>query len=335
MWGIKFPSNIPIVTSLFGIQRLPSNDNTDLIDTFNTLITPHARHIEHLEQDTPIPTRLWLAYWPSRADFQKWWSSDPVSSFWSSVPDDAGIYREIMEVPPGRTQHGTNIADRLSGMAHLGKFESILDKSGYWGCYYDRMPDVTKENTFPSEVEKKPSRIVPEIGNTSTLPIRKGRVNLHSLPDNIAFVVEGQDHSLISPDEKAHWFAHFDQSVTNWISDLVAAGPERGILDSRLCYVPESGMYRAPDAQPRALNFNRKVQLFYFLDMAAMESIGRQNVGHVKLRREFLGSYGPGGVVSEGKLCLWVEASILKGSDVECEYVGCVEGTGLMGLNWD
>lgn len=46
---------------------------------------------------------------------------------------------------------------------------------------------------------------------------------------------------------------------------------------------------------------------------------------------------GLGGVMTElpGKLRLWVEASILKGKDMDCEYVGCVEGTGLMGLNWN
>ena len=235
-------------------------------------------------------------------------------------------------------------------MAHLGEFESILDRSGYWGCYYDRMGDVTKENKFRTEVTKKPTRTRPlpitpsgsssngsNGSNGSNLPIRRGRIQVPALPDNIAFVVEGQDHSLILPEEKEHWLENFDQPVTNWLSDLVTAGPKRGILDARLCYNPESGMYKAADAQPRELSFNDKVQLFYFLDMEAMEKIGREDAGHVKLRRGFMQSYGSGGVMTElpGKLRLWVEASILKGKDMDCEYVGCVEGTGLMGLNWD
>lgn len=234
-------------------------------------------------------------------------------------------------------------------MAHLGEFESILDKSGYWGCYYDRMGDVTEENKFRTKVRKNPTRTHPlsitphgsgersSNGDNSNLPIRRGRVQLPALPDNIAFVVEGQDHSLILPEEKEHWLESFDQLVTNWVFDLVAAGPEKGILDSRLCYNPESGMYKTADARPQELSFNDKVQLFYFLDMEAMEKIGRENVGHVKLRRGFMQSYGPGGVMTElpGRLRLWVEASILKGKDMDCEYVGCVEGTGLMGLNWN
>ncbi|KAL4915228.1 hem-containing dehydratase protein [Aspergillus aurantiobrunneus] len=194
------------------------------------------------------------------------------------------------------------------------------------------MADVTKENRFPSPVSKKPARAPSPLSS-----IRSGRVVLPNLPDNILFVVEGQDHSYISPEEKSHWLEHFDKPVETWIGDLVAAGPEKGVLDARVCYGPSSGMIRAADAEPPALGFNRKAQLFYFLDMEAMERIGRENEGHVKLRRKFLQDYGPGGAMAQlpAALCLWVEASILKGRDVECEYVGCVEGTGLMGLNWN
>lgn len=334
MWGIKLPSTHSIVYSLFGIQRLPGKDTEPLIKQFDTLITDIPTHIDNLEQDTPVPTHIWLAYWPSPEAFQKWWTSDPVTTFWSSLPDDAGTYKEILTVPPGRTQHGTNKADRPAGMAHLGDFESILDKSGYWGCYYDRMPDVTNENRFRSSFLRTPNRT----GLPKRKPsIRSGRVQIQSLPDNICFVVEGQDHSVISPEERKHWFEHFDKPVENWIGDLVTAGPENGVLDARLCYAPESGMYRDSSAQPHALNFNRKVQLFYFLDMEAMEKIGRENAGHVRFRRKFLNDYGTAGVMGQlpGELCLWVEASILKGRDMECEYVGCVEGTGLMGLVWE
>ncbi|KAL3447037.1 hem-containing dehydratase protein [Aspergillus insuetus] len=336
MWGVKLPPTTPVVYSIFGVQRPSGKDDSEqelLIQHFTELITDQPRHIETLEQDTPVPTRIWLTYWQSQTEYQQWWTSEPVSTFWASLPDDAGIYREILVVPPGLTQHGTNTGDRLSGgIAHLGEFESILDKSGYWGCYYDRMADVTKENRFPSPVSKKPTRVTSPLTS-----IRRGRVTLPTLPDNILFVVEGQDHTYISPEEKNHWMDNFDKPVEDWIGDLVAAGPEKGILDARVCYDPSSGIYRAADAEPRALNFNRKAQLFYFLDMEAMERIGRQNAGHVKLRRKFMQDYGPGGVALQlsPALCLWVEASILKGRDVECEYVGCVEGTGLLGLSWD
>ncbi|KAL4907818.1 hypothetical protein BDW74DRAFT_189222 [Aspergillus multicolor] len=337
MWGLKLPSKTPIVLAIFGIQRLTSNNAESLIETFGTLITPHASSIENLEQNNPIAARVWLSYWPSRAVFEKWWTSEPVASFWSSLPDDAGVYREIMTVPPGRTQHGTNVSGRRNGMAKLGEFEDITEKSGYWGCYYDRMAEVTrdKRHEFRSSTETRPTRSVSALAPTGQT-LRRRRVKLNNFPDNIAFVVEGQDHGLILPEEKEYWMEHFNQPVNTWITDLVNAGPPVGILDTRLCYDPTDGLYRSPDAQPAALNYNRKIQLFYFQDMEAMENIGRKNKGHIKLRRAFMEAYGPGGQMGElpGKLCMWVEASILKGQEIEAEYVGCVEGTGFMGLVW-
>lgn len=338
MWGLKLPANTPIVLAVFGIQRLEANSANLLINAFNALFTTNAPIIEHLEQDDPTPTRLWLTYWPSRAAFETWWNSGPVSSFWSSLPDDAGVYREIMTVPPGRTQHGTNAAERVNGMANLGIFEDISEKSGYWGCYYDRMADVTRErrNDIRSAASKTPSLSSSALTGEKIL---RGRVNLNAgyLPDNIAFVVEGQDHSSIPSEERSHWFEHFDAAVTRWIMDLVAAGPDHGVLNARLCYEPVCGAYRDADGAPSALNYNRKVQLFYFQDMEAMERIGRENKGHVNLRREFMASYAPDGPMGRlpGKLCLWVEASILKSKEIEAEYVGCVKGTGLMSLSWE
>jgi hypothetical protein len=94
-------------------------------------------------------------------------------------------------------------------------------------------------------------------------------------------------------------------------------------------FEPEKGTFRNPE--PSSLNYNEKVQLFYFKDLRHMERIGRLNKGHVDLRKRFLEYYGPGGEMASGKICFWVETAVLKADEVECEYIGCVEGTGFMG----
>lgn len=48
------------------------------------------------------------------------------------------------------------------------------------------------------------------------------------------------------------------------------------------------------------------------------------------LRRKFMEVYGPGGPMEGGKLVLWVDLGILKGHNMEAEYVGCFEGTGFL-----
>jgi len=45
--------------------------------------------------------------------------------------------------------------------------------------------------------------------------------------------------------------------------------------------------------------------------------------------------YGPGGQMGDGKgqINLWEETSILKGSYILAEYVGCREGTGFVAFD--
>jgi hypothetical protein len=255
--------------------------------------------------------------------YKAWWETKDVVDFWTSLPEDAGMYREILTVPRGRTQMALS-AETEEGMAYVGTVKPMdQTKMGYWGCYRDRYEDGGKKDRLPSSLQAPPE------AQKATGKIRPGRVLMTTFPDNLCFVVEGQDHSSISAEEKNYWFENFDASVTNWITDLANAPPSAGILDTRLCYAPESGKYR--ESIPDVLNYNRKVQLFYFLDHGHMERIGKQNKGHVNLRNNFLQSYCPTGAMGQiAKLLLWVETSVLKSNEIECEYVGCLEGTGFM-----
>ena len=161
--------------------------------------------------------------------------------------------------------------------------------------------------------------------------VRYGRVRISRIPENITFVVEGQDHSRITPEERQYWFENFDELAAQWMQDLATATPAEGMLDARLCYDPDSGIFQ--NGQFESQNYNRKVQLFYILDFGHMLKLGMKNRAHVKLRRSFLTAYGPGGEMSEeGKIQLWVETSVLTSGGVDCEYVGCMEGTGLQSL---
>ncbi|KAF7596049.1 hypothetical protein BBP40_003830 [Aspergillus hancockii] len=338
MYAVSLPNPDPIVYSIFGIQHPTPTPSTTkaLTTTLDNLLTNAATHTDTLTQDGPSPykTTLRLTYWPCLTLYKKWWYSDSVSTFWSTLPNDAGIWREIITVPPARTQSSTN-KTTPNGMGHLAPYTSITDKSGYWGCYYDRMRATSCSGEhLPSPLKNKKSpaihrRKAPEIPR-----IRPGRTHLTPLPPNICFVVEGQDHSSLTPAEKTHWFSHFDKPVTKWIEDLQSSATGSGVLSTRLCYEAQSGKFR--DSEPEALNYNRKIQLFYFLDMDCMERMGKMNCGHVGLRKEFLKAYGPNGEFAEsGGICLWVETSILGEGELECEYVGCLEGTGLMGYEWD
>jgi hypothetical protein len=330
MYTVKFESDEPFVYSVFGIQYptgKPSKAQEDRTNEFNSLITGYPSHIDCLMQDgcasiSHGTTFVWLAYWKSNQDYQDWWNQKAVSHFWNSLPSDSGIWREILTPSPRRSQYGTN-QEHETGMGHLGSRVPLGDKAGYWGCYRDRMADSATD-TFASHLNSEPVCLM-KAGSRPSCP---GRVQITHYPDNLCFVVEGQDHSALSAEEREYWFENFDASVNQWIKDLLASGPDSGILDARLCFEPEKGTFR--NSEPRALNYNKKVQLFYFKDLRHMERIGRLNKGHVDLRKRFLESYGPEGAMAGGNICLWVETTVLKADEVECEYIGCAEGTGFM-----
>lgn len=58
-----------------------------------------------------------------------------ITSFWATLPDNAGMYREVLTIPWSRTQFATNKKEPVVGMGSLSSrpYVSVLDKSGYWG----------------------------------------------------------------------------------------------------------------------------------------------------------------------------------------------------------
>ncbi|KAJ5716756.1 heme-containing dehydratase [Penicillium malachiteum] len=333
MWSVQLSPVEPFVYSIFGLQyhhEIPTKEQAACQERFDNLITNHATHIDRLIQEGPAGSKLhktfiWLGYWKTRTDYLNWWTSDEVANFWTILSPYAGMWREILMPSATRAQFGTN-QPKPSGLGHLGTPTSLGEKSGYWGCYRHRM-STSQDDTFTTNIDKEIVQAHHERNDSyCEIPIRAGRQFVTNLPDNLCFVVEGQDHSEIADAEKDFWFRNFDQSVERWMKDLVSAGKGSGVLDRKLCYCPKSGIFRESDLT--ALNYNKKVQLFYFKDLRHLEKIGRRNKGHVDLRHRFMAAYGPGGEMDSGKICLWVETTVVKGNEIECEYIGCSEGTG-------
>ncbi|KAE8364585.1 hem-containing dehydratase protein [Aspergillus caelatus] len=331
MYTIEKPLEGTFVYSLFGVQQpdgfqSPAVEN--LIRTFSHLMNDANCHLDQVTQDGILSpglgkTRIWIATWKSIADFEAWWESDNVVKFWSSLPPDAGIWREFVKVPYGRS-HYQATQNRQEGLGvHFP--HKPAEKKGYWGWMRDSIGELSKENRMDSLLPTPP---LPE-REASLKEKRLGRVTVNGFPDNICFTLERQDLSEMTGVERGVWFDQFDQAVGKWMDDLSQAAPEAGILTSRMCYDERLGTYKEGGSEFH--KHNRKIELFYFMDLRAMERLGRSNKGHVALRNNILKTYGPGGAMSEcGKMALWVETNILKAPEIDAEYVGCVPGTGFM-----
>lgn len=329
MYKAIIPLKTSHVYSLFGVQyggdSIPES-KIPLMAAFDKLIKDAAVYVEVMEQKGPNDdegtSRVWLGYWHSPEQYAQWWNSAETSSFWKSLPDDAGVWREVFSLPKSRTQSSATSKCPM-GVAHLGEVVPRTDKTGYWGCYRDRIDEMTKTERLSSPLPTVPDRVV------KPGQIRKGRVQIERFPDNLCFALEGQDHSPILQAERDFWMEEFDGPVTKWIDDVTRSGKKGGMVNARTCYAPESGMFHGTG------RYNRNMQLMFFLDMSYMERIAKTHKGHVDLRANLLKSYGPGGKMEGGNLLLWVEVGVMKGHEIEAEYIGCYDGTGFMAYSSD
>ena len=335
----NLPSHFTI--GIFGAQyhgQIPSEKKDFAIKTFGDLLKASAQYVDEAVHDDSERgaglSRIWISYWRSPEAYRQWWMSEKTKQFWASLPEDAGFWRETLEFPSTRFLDMVT-QDIPIGVAKLGPLSPLTEKSGYWGAYRDRIEEATAENTLASKLDAVPA---PRQADGS---IRLGRVRMTKFPDNICFVIEGQDHTPLKGNEGKVWSSRFHTTTKRWVTNALRAGPEAGILSSRLCHFPDSGLVNVesaelhdePDIFP-ALNVNLKIQIFYFLDMRYMERIGKRDKTHVKLRKDFMNAYGAGevspGIMPDGDLLLWVELGILKTNTFEAEYIGCYEGTGFL-----
>lgn len=333
MFTFEKPTEGSFVYTLFGIQQLGDHQSAatkSLIESFDRLFKHTSCYLDRVTQDgIYLPgndqgkTLVWIATWKTVAEFQAWWTSKDVTTFWASLPSDAGMWREFLTIPYSRSQYKST-QDRTVGLgAHYRHIPAT--KNGYWGWIRDSIDDVSKTNRFDSLLRPPPAPKRESVPAT----VVEGRVHMTSFPDNICFNLERQDLSQMTEEETKLWIDEFDEPVRKWMDDLAFALPEDGILSSRMCYDEKMGTYRSSKTVYH--NYNMKVEPFYFIDLRAMERLGRSNKGHVEMRNRVLKTYGPGGsMFGVGRMALWVETSILKANEIEAEYVGCVEGTGFM-----
>ncbi|ETS74832.1 hypothetical protein PFICI_13316 [Pestalotiopsis fici W106-1] len=350
MLRARFPTSHHFTVSIFGCQyqaERPDAAKQDAIQQFNSLIKPAAIHVEELEQND-LPSKIWMSYWPSPQAFKTWWESPETSSFWGGLPDDAGFWRETISLPATRSMYESN-KPQPSGFGHCGEHIPLTSKSGYWGAYRSRMTPDGPDDKFQSPASPGDMQ-----GRPLSKQIRSGRVRMAKFPDNICFVVEGQDYSAMFEREKEFWNKHFDGLAKQWVTTVVTTGPDKGMLSARACHafegekhlgvssngavavngngVSDASAGAAPNGHSLfpGLDYIRQAQVLFWLDLSYMEHIGRHDKVHVKLRREFMTEYGPGGQMEGGDLLLWVDLGILKADEIDAEYVGCYDGTGFL-----
>jgi len=323
--------------AIFGVQYTSlTPEKHATISTLHELLISSAGRVDSLQNDSsqslPIRTATFIAYWLHAEDYASWASSDAVTKFWASLPPDAGVWREIMTVPKSRYMFAANQEIKW-GLATMLDLRPSSDK-GYWGVYRHRLSDTPDVHTDPADTFTSPfvtpakatanrdedSKPVLAASPSITITIRHGRVRVSNPPDNLCFVREGQQQAELVGIEKEIWLEEIMPLVESWVHHLDAERDKNGVV-ALSTHVEDSKSCAGADV------------VAYFMDLAHFEKAGRSFRGHVKLREKVMSLYGPGGKLSGGKAALFVELCVLKKGDLEAEYIGCAENTGLMYLS--
>lgn len=346
-----------ITYGLFGVQHESlTPEKRKVILYLYSLLAESAGRVDHLQdQSHGLPrgspkSTTFIAYWLRSEDYQKWKETEPVKGFWASLPDDAGVWREVMTVPKSRFMHASS-QNVESGIATLLPLKHSSDE-GYWGVYRHRLSAVPDKHTDPSDTftspyitsakaDGTPSKPVIHIPNAFAGEIVKGRVHISNVPDNMCFVREGQRQPHVSKEELDAWLESIAPHAKSWIEHLDTERNKNGVVaftthighEKPVSKKSEKDLDPGADLELDSNAIAETNQLAYFLDLAHFELAGRSHRGHVQLRKNTMTLYGPGGKMSLGKAVLYVELCVLKSGDLDAEYIGCVEGTGLMYLN--
>ncbi|KAK4064897.1 uncharacterized protein Triagg1_8896 [Trichoderma aggressivum f. europaeum] len=353
--------NTPSVLALFGVQHpeslTPLNSIAALKDIFTLENGPgHVQiALESRQPGNPSSncnTTIFQAFWFSSTDYEAGWQSTAVSTFWNSLEEDAGVWREIMRISPRRFMHATG-STKKQGLALVPEFSDvdytdIAPQQKYWGIYRERIPDHESddfESAFISQAQRKDMeekevkampdkktvglRDPPSSADTSIDQIRLGSVVLPHGIDNMLYVWEFQDYSQTTEQEKEIWDKHINDFVKGWMNSLDKERSKHGVLSFR-----NTALTQIDDGFTSTLPESRITSQFvFYLDLAAFEYSGKSTRDHFKARMAFEKHHKDSGALGMGKgqTQLSVEAGILKRSDLEAEYIGCLDGTGLMG----
>jgi hypothetical protein len=332
--------------ALFGVQYdtlTPSKEVT--ISALHSLLTQSADLVDTLQDEDhgidkgAMRSTTFVAYWLRSQDYEKWKESAAFKDFWTSLPDDAGVWKEVMTVPKSRYMYASSQAMK-AGLACMLELKQSNDE-GYWGVYRHRLAGNPDDHTDPKDTFTSPyitssksktsSEKSIDLAQSYAKKVVPGRVRLSNPPDNICFVREIQRKPGVATEELDAWLEQIAPHAQSWITHLDEERNKNGVVafSTYIGHEPkESTTDEKLDTKPVA----EANQLAYFLDLAHFELAGRSHRGHIELRKTVMNLYGPGGKLSAGKAVLFVELCILKSGDLDAEYIGCIEGTSLMYL---
>jgi aldoxime dehydratase len=250
-----------------------------------------------------------IGYWKRVADYDTWFASPAVRSWWKAFPLDAsvGLWREVMTPHKDYYQYGAGVPQK-GGLSALGELIPC-DKFGYWGGYRDRVPASTHDKFLPA-FQDMPQRVARETF---------GKRLSVKLPNNICYIREGQGWNLSGDAERQIWKEQMEKPVDQWVSELHENPYKTGCFS--LLFGREHDMTTGEPIEKQS-------QLAFLLSLSHIERAARTNHSHLCVHKSFSEMYTQ--PKFEPRMHIWVEMVIVKEGDMQTEYVNCHPMTSML-----
>ena len=305
-----------VVFGYFGCQFRGRTVPATFVDTF--LASTRAAHkpgfvtrAQHRDA-SGYQNHIFIVYWPSRADFEQWWSAAGFGSWYDDearLAEAFGLWREVYTVPTTRfeTLHSSQTK---TGVASLAKpFGKPVREHNYWGGMRDRIPSSDRDNFEPSGAEPGAKKALPQ-SRRARLRVRTG--------DNICLIRSGQNWQDCGEDEIASYSDEVAPHLRAGMAFLRDNPKETGCLS---CRMMDEVALDGDDAR-------QSFGLAAFRSMAELEGWAKSHPTHLRIFNSFLAMVQKR--ETPPQLKLWHEVLVARGDESICDYVNCHPNTGFL-----
>ncbi|MEM7569170.1 MAG: phenylacetaldoxime dehydratase family protein [Pseudomonadota bacterium] len=315
-WQSRFaPGVTEIVFGYFGVQYAPGGD----IGAFErwwdeagvAAPAPSFMTRAHVRDASDMENTVFIAYWPSKSDFDAWWETVAVSAWWEDearLSGPFGVWREVYCVPVDHfeTLHSSQTEHGVASIAQdLGE---PIKEHAYWGGMRDRVP-ASSQLDFSSPWAEMPE---PDLKAT-----RGARVRV-AVPDNVCLIRSGQDLTLSSGKERETYQDVVRPHLTAGMAFLRDNPKDTSCFSCRL--MDEVSM----DGAPKQQTFG----LAAFRSMKDLEDWSKSHPTHLAI----FGSFFQMMEAHQGQLDLklWHEVLVADGANTIADYTNCHPRTGFL-----
>ena len=257
--------------------------------------------------------KVLIAYWPDRADFDRWSSNMPCRLLAFAQDGGAiGLWMEVVTVPTDRYENIFSTPTFAVGSGRLMPTDGVpTDMHGYWGSMRERLAVSERDALVGAEADLMPP--------ADLMRTRGRRISVQA-PPNLALIRSGQDTSRCAVDERDEYDRLILPALREGMSFLGTHASETGCVSSRFMQEVDGGGRLTGRSFGHAL----------FLSLADLERWSETHPTHLAIYNRFSAfarRRGP-----DLKLDLWHEVVVLEPEQARFEYANCHAGTGLLRL---